>query len=304
MFKSLNVVVSLVYCTLIFTSSFVLAFEEIRQEQVVVNEFPIQYLEAGNGKSLLFVHGAISDSRLWEPYVSLLGKERKIIAYTQRYHGIAPWPDDAKTYSRAQHIDDLIGFIEKMKLQPVDIVTHSYSGGIALQAMLKRPDLFRSAIHYEPAMTNHIEGAPGFGNATKVFRSGFGPVIKALEDGNQGESALRFAEAVFGLPQGGISEIPEEIQNIFSDNGRTIPSFLEMENWEHYDCAALGNIQVPQLVVQGGNSHTFFSMAAESISTCLPNSLLVTMQGATHSGPALEIERFAKLIMGFQHIVE
>ncbi|MFK7997437.1 MAG: alpha/beta fold hydrolase, partial [Granulosicoccus sp.] len=132
----------------------------------------------------------------------------------------------------------------------------------------------------------------------------FGPVIKTLEDGNEGESALRFAEAVFGLPLGGISEVPKDIQNIFSDNGRTVPSFLKMENWEHYDCAALGDIQVPQLVVQGGNSHTYFSMAAESISTCLPNSLLVTMQGATHAGPALEIERFAKLIFAFQQIVE
>ena len=167
--KETLTLLSLIFGTFMGSYSTTYAFENVREGEVVVNNFPIQYLEAGKGNSLLFVHGAISDYRLWEMYIPFFSKERNVTAYTQRYHGTEPWNDNAEHYSRAQHVSDLIGFIEELELQPVDIVTHSYGGGVALQAMLKRPDLFRSGIHYEPAMSNHLEGTPGFDNAVKIL---------------------------------------------------------------------------------------------------------------------------------------
>lgn len=282
-----------------FLSQSALSVEQPSYQTIQINGYPLEYLESGEGRPLLFVHGAISDLRLWNPYVEMMPENRKFVAYTQRYHGTNDWPDDALNYSRTQHVEDLIDFIQAMDLQPVDVVSYSYSGGVVLQAMLQRPELFNSGIHYEPAMVDHLINEPGFEQAVKKFRSGFGPMANALKAEKYDESALRFAEAVFGLEQGGIKNLSPEAQNIFADNGRTVPPFLQLGEWPAYDCEELSSIQTPNLIIQGGETHVYFSMTAESLSECLSNSLLLTMDGSGHGGPGMEIEQFGELVVSF-----
>jgi len=95
----------------------VISAEQHSPQQIEVNGYPIEYLESGEGAPLLFLHGAISDFRLWAPYIDLVTKEHKFLAYTQRYHGTQPWPDEALNYSRDQHVADLISFIQEMNVR-------------------------------------------------------------------------------------------------------------------------------------------------------------------------------------------
>jgi len=77
-------------------------------KEIEVNRVRLSYIEQGSGEPIVFVHGAFSDLRVWEPVREEVAKRYRFIAYTQRYHGVGAWKDDGKEYSTATHADDLV----------------------------------------------------------------------------------------------------------------------------------------------------------------------------------------------------
>src|SRR5947209_19225920 len=96
--------------------------------QLSVNGVELSYIEQGTGAPVVFVHGAFSDLRFWEPQRQAIAQQYRFIAYTYRYHGTAPWPDAGQDYSAATHAADLAAFIRELNAGPVHLVTLSYGG--------------------------------------------------------------------------------------------------------------------------------------------------------------------------------
>ena len=60
------------------------------------------------------------------------------------------WDGHSDSYSIAQHIDDVIDFIEKLDAGPVDLMGHSRGGHVSFRVAQRRPDLLRKLILAEP----------------------------------------------------------------------------------------------------------------------------------------------------------
>jgi len=104
------------------------------------------FIEAGNGKPLLLVHGggAGADARgNWEATcIPLLSRERRAIAMDMVGFGHSDAPNpDAFDYGPEGRVDQMIAFIQGMKLGPLDIVGNSMGGRTALATAIRRPDL-------------------------------------------------------------------------------------------------------------------------------------------------------------------
>jgi pimeloyl-ACP methyl ester carboxylesterase len=305
-FHKMTIRCSLIVVTSLFVSLSVshpaLASPEVKQMQV--NGTTLSYVEEGTGEPVVFVHGAISDMRAWDDYRARIAGKRRFIAYTQRYFGSGEWPDKAEHFSRETHAEDLIGLIKALNAGPVHLVTWSYSGGIGTYAVLKRPDLFRSIVHFEPAADALVAGVPGSIVARKEMLKAFGPAMKAVKAGQLEDAALRFVEAVFRMPEGAAVNEPEPWPTYWRENGRTIPPFIAAHPGAAISCEHLRAIDVPTLVVQGENTHTRYSMMAENLSRCQANALLVTMPAVTHDGPYRKPDEFAALIENFLALVD
>lgn len=274
------------------------------EKQMTVNGTTLTYVDQGAGAPVVFLHGAISDRRAWDPYREEISKERRFIAYTQRYFGTTIWEDKAENFSRETHINDLVAFVEGLDVGPVHLVTWSYSGGIGTYASLKRPDLFRSLIHYEPSARALLAGLPGSATArTEMFKN-FGPAIAAVKAEQLEDAALRFIEAVFKMPEGDAAKEPEPWPSYWRQNGRTIPPFLAMASGGPITCEELGAMKVPTLVVLGKETYTRYAMMAENLAACQANAMLVTLPGANHDGPYRKPQEFTALIKNFLAIVE
>lgn len=267
-----------------------------------IGDAALAYVDEGEGTPVLFVHGAISDLRAWEPYRESIAKDWRFVAYTQRYFGTKPWQDDAENFQRATHVEDLIAFIEALDAGPVHLMTWSYSGEIGIHAMMRRPDLFRSAVHYEPVLDRLVDGAPGGSNATRTLFSSFGPAVEAAQSGRGEDAALRFIEAVFDLPNGGAAG--EAGETMWRENGRTVLPYISMEPPLNIDCAEIGNIDTPMLILQGADSFTRFSIMAERVASCAANAMVVTVADANHDGPYRHPATVRNKITGFLSTVE
>lgn len=80
--------------------------------------------------------------------------------------------------------------------------------------------------------------------------------------------------------------------------------YLAMDPPTPIDCASLGAITAPTLVVQGAQTFTRFSIMAERVAACVGNGMTVTLPEVNHDGPYRAPDRFGALIEDFLSLTE
>src|SRR3954451_17545750 len=109
-----------------------------------VNGYDMAYLEVGEkaeqGPPLVCVHGSLCDFRIWSSVLGPLTRKHRVIAVSLRHFFADHWDGIGDTYSIAQHVDDVIAFIEKLDNTPVDLMGHSRGGHICFRVAQRRPD--------------------------------------------------------------------------------------------------------------------------------------------------------------------
>ena len=119
-----------------------------------VNGYDMAYLDVGRGTDnsppLVLVHGTLGDFRTWNAVLGPLSKKHRVIALSLRRFFPEHWDGVGNDYLMAQHTADVIGFIEKLNVGPVDLIGHSRGGHIGFRVAQARPDLLRKAILAEP----------------------------------------------------------------------------------------------------------------------------------------------------------
>ena len=68
--------------------------------QIEVNGIPMSYVDDGSGEPVVFVHGAVSDPRAWEPIRAAIADKHRFIAPTLRYFGANEWLDKGEAVRR------------------------------------------------------------------------------------------------------------------------------------------------------------------------------------------------------------
>src|SRR5260370_4550486 len=115
-----------------------------------VNGYDMAFLDIGQGPPLVCVHGSLCDFRIWSAVLGPLTRRHRVIAVSLRHFFPDHWDGVGDTYSIAQHVDDVIAFIEQLDARPVDLMGHSRGGHIAFRVAQRRPDLLRKLILAEP----------------------------------------------------------------------------------------------------------------------------------------------------------
>jgi hypothetical protein len=75
------------------------------------------------------VHGSLNDFRVWGCVLGPLTQRHRVIAVSLRHFFPERWDGLGDTYSIAQHVDDVIAFIDELDLGPVGGGGHSRGGG-------------------------------------------------------------------------------------------------------------------------------------------------------------------------------
>jgi 3-oxoadipate enol-lactonase len=109
---------------------------------VDVNGARLWVEEAGNGPAVLFVHGGLGDSRLWQPQATALASEFRTIRYDLRYFGRSESPGVA-----VDMIDDLVGVLDAVGVEQAALVGLSLGGGLALDVTLAHPERVWALAH-------------------------------------------------------------------------------------------------------------------------------------------------------------
>jgi pimeloyl-ACP methyl ester carboxylesterase len=250
--------------------------------QLRANGADLSYIEEGKGAPVVFAHGAVGDLRFWEPQRQAFAKGHRFVAYTYRYHGTAPWPDEGKLYSANTHAADLAAFIEGLKAGPVHLVGLSYGGMVAAMVAVKQPQLIRTLTLAEPSLFALVANLPDGKPVLETWGKDVTPMIAALKAGDNLEATKILVSVVNGQPRDHWEKLPAELRQMLSDNARTLSPLFAAEP-AAVPCEELGRVKVPTLLIRGQRTPEIFAKTNDAVGRCMPGSRSVVIPNAAHT---------------------
>jgi pimeloyl-ACP methyl ester carboxylesterase len=270
-------------------------------KEMEVNGVRLSYVEQGSGEPVVFVHGAFSDLRVWEPMRERIAQRYRFIAYTQRYFGTGTWPDDGQNFSVATDADDLGKFITALNVGPVHLVSRSRGGPIATAAALKNPSLVRSLTLHEPALLSVLPAESEEGKAAREDRKKFvGPAVAAAARAGDSVQAVRlFFEGVYQLGEGGFGRLPQTTRAMLLDHARTAPPLFGSPPPPPITCDMLKTFNIPTLVTHGEKTHTYYKLINAGVGRCIPRARQVAFPNLVHDAPSRDPAAFVEALFEF-----
>lgn len=111
---------------------------------VEANGLNIHYQETGSGVPLILLHGGSANLQSFDAQVPAFAGHFRVIALDSRGHGRTVNPDGKMSY--AGMADDVIAFIDALKLDKPLVLGYSDGGQIALEIGVHYPDRVRALV--------------------------------------------------------------------------------------------------------------------------------------------------------------
>jgi pimeloyl-ACP methyl ester carboxylesterase len=269
----------------------------VKTEKARINGIELSYTDRGEGPSVLFVHGSNVDCRVWADHSEIIAPRYRVIAPTQRYFGLSPWPDDGRNFSIQIHASDLATFISALRLNPVTIVGWSYGAAVCLALAVGHPELVKRLFLYEPALATFVSD-PLAARRAVDDRLEMVRAAKLAASGGNVESAVQLFMDGVNDHNGAFRSLPDSVQQMMLDNARMLPLLFAAPP-PQITCEDLSRLAVHVTVARGGETRTFYSVSAECAAQCIPGATSLTIPSARHLWPIENPRAFSRVVLNF-----
>jgi pimeloyl-ACP methyl ester carboxylesterase len=254
------------------------------------------YLEVGHGPPLVRVHGALGDFRSWSAVLGPLSKRHRVIAVSLRHFFPEHWNGVGDTYSIAQHVADLIAFIEQLDVKPVDLMGHSRGGHISFRLAQRRPDLLHKLVLVEPGgdLDASLDSAAKPGPSQ--FTRGFSAAAERISAGDINAGVQFFFDTVEG--DGAWTRLPETRRQQLRDNATTLVGQVR-DKRPPYSRIDAEQIRMPALLIGGADTKGLLPQVLHALAAHLPDSRKAMIPGAGHWMFEQAPQRFCEIVLEF-----
>ena len=252
------------------------------------------YVEKGAGQPLLFVHGIPTDYRAWNSQVDVFSDSYRVITYSRRYAQPNGREGDILDATIENNATDLVGFTKKLGIAPVHLVGHSYGGFIAAYCASKNPELIRSLVLIDPAVSTLLIEDPKNPiqflslllsnpstalSAAKFTTRSLNPSLAALRRGDL-ETALRLNLDGIMDRKGAFEQFPESVRVMMKENARTVGELAtKLPIFTKEDAS---RISKSALLINGAESPKFFHTIVDELAKGIPKSETAAIQNSAH----------------------
>ncbi len=246
----------------------------------------ISFEKTGDGEPVVLVHGTGGNHKFWETtgVTQALKEEYSIYTVERRGRGLS---GDTQSYELELEAIDIAAVIESID-EPVTLIGHSYGALCALETALQT-DNIHTLILYEPPFTEE-NGYPPLEELVNVIK----PMIEDGED----EQAMIIALSAVGLPQSHLDEYQAtpEWQGVV-DTAPTLPREYEEIIGYDFDASRFEEINIPTLLLYGTESPQRLKDASKTIEDALPNSNMISLEGAAHFAMITDTGHFIEKLL-------
>jgi len=257
-----------------------------RQRVTSADGTAIGFWKSGSGLPLLLVHGTTADHTRWSPVLPQLEQHFTIYAMDRRGRGES---GDAPEYDTMHEAADVAAVLNGIG-EPAFVLGHSYGAVCALEAALLTENI-RKLVLYKPPIPT---GLP-------IYPPGVPDRMQALIDNGELEKALElFMREVVSMPEDDFETYRHQpMWKIRIQLAPTIPRELAIDRKYSFDPEKFAHLQVPTLLLLGGDSPPLFRQATEVVDSALANSILINLPGQQHIAMDTAPELFVREVLQF-----
>ena len=194
---------------------------------------------------------------------------------------------DGQGYAIEREFEDVAAVIDSIG-EPVNLLGHSYGALLALEATLLIRNI-RKLVLYDPGIEAGEEIYP---------REVVERLEALLRAGDRDEVVATTMREVAGLP-------PQTVEHLRTlavwqarvDAAHTIPRELRAVKAYRFDSQRFRRLEVPTLVLSGGESPAALRKAAQAVDETLPDSRIVVMAGQGHAAMDTGTELFTSEVI-------
>lgn len=247
---------------------------------------PIAFERSGTGPALVLVHGTTADHTRWAPLLPELGRHFTVYAMDRRGRGES---GDSDSYSLEREYEDVAAVVDAAGPQ-TSLLGHSYGALCALEAALLTSNVSKLVL-YEPAFPAEGE---------ELYPPGAVQRFQTLLD--QGDREVLLTAFFRELVQ--MSD--EEIKLVRADpswQGRLVAAHTavrELADGDYvFEPERFRGLDVPTLLLLGGNSPPFLRRPTEQVAAALSHSQIVQMPGQGHAAMTTAPDLFLREVLKF-----
>jgi pimeloyl-ACP methyl ester carboxylesterase len=242
------------------------------------------------------VHGSLCDFRIWSCVLGPLSEKHRVIAVSLRHFFPERWNGVGDTYSIAQHVDDVIGFIEKLEVGPVDLMGHSRGGHISFRVAQKRPDLLRKLILAEPGGELDATLDPAFKPGPSPLATRIATSADKIASGDVEGGLKFFFDAIEGA--GAWARLPAMPKQQLRDNAFTLIGQARDRRppFSKTDAEA---IRVPTLFIGGALTKGTLPQVLHTLAAHVPNSRMAMIPNTTHPMFEQAPQKYSEIVLEF-----
>jgi len=254
-----------------------------------VNSTKLYYEMAGEGESIVLIHGNGGDRRHWDDQFEPLSQNHRVLRYDVRGFGKSSMPVEGVPYS---HHDDLKALMDYLDIEKAHICGLSMGCGIAVDFVLVYPELSSSLIAVGPWAFGYDSPA---GRALNSVMSEVPNVLK-----ERGAKAATdhlfdniFARALDTEGAKRTRQIGYEY-NFWSFSHKNPAVYLSPRAAQQLD-----RISQPTLIVTADKDLDVCKEIADLMEQIIPNSTKTEFIGAGHVMNVDKPEEFNRLVLDF-----
>jgi pimeloyl-ACP methyl ester carboxylesterase len=258
---------------------------QFSRTSVKVGELSVQYLKGGRGRPLLYLHGIGGWGR-WETYHLGMGVTNEV--YAPQLPGwqtgkIPPSIGSVQDYART-----MLGFLDALELDSVDLVGHSIGGWIALRLACEQPDRVSRLVLVDPLGLD-CPAHPG-ADLARIDEDAFLAAAFA-------KTGTVLIAADFG---GHLEDVRSGPEFKRQWKGRRLVAELTKGRGVDADLShSLQSIRVPTLIVWGQKDGLVPWQQGEMLAAAIPGARLACIAEASHSPMRDKRETFQQLVHEF-----
>lgn len=267
----------------------------------LANGVILNYVRAGQGPVLIFIHGAMGDWRSWGPQWRAFTRHFDCISYSRRYSHPNPNRMPSPDHSALVDAEDLGLFLDALGIEKAILVGSSYGGFTALALAVAAPARVAALVAVEPPMMRYAEMEPEGAIVAARFRAEtVVPAREAFARGDDAEGARTLTRGIGGKRPADAAPPPNTVMAARLQNMLAARMLaLSSDEFPLLHPDALAALPMPILLMSGAQTAPVHAAIFRALRARMPNAQVVIVPGSGHSVSREMPDAFNAVVAGF-----
>ena len=258
----------------------------------------LNYIRAGQGPAVIFVHGAMGDYRAFAPQWESFTNHFDCISYSRRYSFPNDNPLTVRNHSALVDAADLEGLMDALGIARAVLVGSSYGGFTALAMAVRAPERVTAVVAVEAPMMRYAEADPKGAEVVRDFKTTTAdPAREAFERGDDELGARLLTGGIVGEAP---SDVPDHVMKRRLVNLTAAKSLaLSDDEFPLLPPEALAKLSMPIFLLSGANTAPIHAAIFNAVCKALPQAKSLVVEGSGHSVSQQAAEEFNQKVLEF-----